>query len=127
MIIITKIEILKTEKDFNEMIELSYNPNTQFIHFNDHTKIEDIKTIKELIKGKRFVCSERNIDVIIGISGEAQKIIELILKIQNDEFNNLQKENTHLTIERNCYFEQIKEIQSYGFWKRLKCLFKGIN
>lgn len=122
MIVITKIEVLKTNKDFCEIVLLCQDPFVNYIKFEEGNAV-DIKTVREYIKGRRFYNPRRGIDVVLGVSKEVGDILGL----QYEAFENLEKGVEHLRIEKNGYYQELKRIGKFNFWKRLKCLFFGIK
>ena len=122
MIVIKSVEVLESERDVMQTQELCYDPRTFEIPFFDH-KVEDVKVVRELIKGRRFVHPERRIDVVIGMSSKVGEILGL----QYEAFESMQNSIATLQETNSAIFDEIEEIRSFGFWKRLKCLFTGIN
>jgi hypothetical protein len=120
MIIITKVEALKTEKDIEELEWQIYCEQ------NSHTKIGDdfvpVEYAREIIRGRRFVNPSRDIDVVIGVTGKVGDLLGL----QYEAFENMEKEIEVLRIKNQTLHRKLDSFTNASLWKRLKYSFTGV-
>jgi len=64
--IITEIKVIEIEEDIYELAQVVNNRNNRFIEFGG--KPISIETVRELIKGRRFVDTKRGLDIVLGCS-----------------------------------------------------------
>ncbi len=133
MIIITKVETVETEID---PIRLPIYDKDDMLFPPHVSEPLPTKTYLEIIKGREFIKSNGE-RIFIGMRNEAEEV----LGIYYDAWDELHKQINGLyrcihssanviddtRMERNEKEKEIEKIKSYGFWKRLKCLFVGIH
>lgn len=120
MIIITEIKTIQTDQSAVEEILQSTNRDfLSSVRIGD--QIVDVIELRKLIKGRRFIDKRNNIDVVVGVSNEAGKILGLMY----DSWENMQVDLESLRTQRDLIQCDLSKIKKYGFLKRLKCLFVG--
>ena len=127
MIVITDVKIIKVDE--NPCILDKYNHN---FFSAEPCNINDMYITRqsEFVKGRRFINREKGIDVIIGVSNEAGKL----LGIQYEAFQGLEHQIQDLRSQlevandfKRIYMEKIKILEKSSLLKRLKYLFTGIK
>ena len=147
MIVVKDVKVLEAdeEKIFLEQPH-SIKDYTPFVGENGPQKMSDLYVEREEIRGEKFVTPDGRA-VVIGWSGKVQEALSLPFKAfrdQNKTIERLHEENSNLrwnnrVLERkkdgleNQYHElfgmfsdvnnQLANIQTMGFWQRLKFLF----
>lgn len=116
MIVITKIDY----------VELPENPAKLLTNepvFSENGLPVNVREVMKLVRGQRYVHPLRGIDVAIGVSGEVGDVLGL-----NFEAHESMKREISVLREQSIMADyKVALIESYGFWKRLKCLFGGIK
>ncbi|RLD03177.1 MAG: hypothetical protein DRI65_13420 [Chloroflexota bacterium] len=136
MIVITKVEML--EVPYSTVQLGSMNPDEEVPLMEPGGEIVDIKTVSEVVKGRRF--SREGQDVILGCTDQAAKAIGLIWSAwdTNEEIisecrQRIEEKNRQLgdaadVIQAQRRFRrELLEVEAAGFILRLKWLFTGIN
>jgi hypothetical protein len=125
MILITKVETVVVDRD---IVKMSVDQGYDYVPLSG--PLIPIKRFNELIRGKRFINRKRNIDVVIGVTGEVGEL----LGIQFEAFESLERTCEELqdriickTIEAIGYKDKLSAIENSGFFKRLKWLFCGVK
>ena len=83
---------------------------------------EEEDLIQVIIKGQQFT-NNNGEEMIIGISDKASKTLGIALNAWEEQENfieYLQKENSEL----QCKCFELEEIKSFGFWDKVRYLFK---
>lgn len=116
MIVITKIDC----------VELPENParlcTTETLFSETGVPVE-VREVMKLVRGQRYVHPLRGIDVIVGVSDEVGEALGITLEVHE----NMRREIEALREQIIKANYKVALIESYGFWKRLKCLFVGIK
>lgn len=149
MIVVKDVKVLEAEEERIMLEQL--HPIENYIPFEGESgprKISDLRLDVEEIQGERFATSDGR-EVVIGWSGKVQEALALpfgVLRDQNKTIEQLQNENSNLrwnnqVLERkkggletqyhqlfkmfSNVSNQLANIQTMGFWQRLKFLFTG--
>lgn len=133
MLVVTKIETLETPKNITEIERMIYDYKG---HFGtcEWVPLEgqpvNLKVLKEVIRGRRFVHPKKGIDVVIGMTSQVAEVLGL----QYEAFEELKNQRDfwseqHIEELRNHdkSLKQLNEMESWGIWKRIKCVFTGIR
>lgn len=124
MIIIKDIEFLEVDGDKYEI--LSKNPSDP-IETVDGKWVDGI-LVRELIKGVRFRRPRDNIDIVVGTSKQAADIIGIQYECWQNlemELNNLRVISANYKVKINNLSNELNDIKSSTFLKRLNQLFFG--
>jgi len=130
MIIITKVETITVDRDPYEVLHQAM-PNG-FCTPDLTAPPMECEVFSELIHGMRWRWHDRDndIDIIVGVSGEAEKILNLGYGI----VENLKKETNRLDdlvmmqgINIKDQTKTIKNLRDASFWQRFKWVFTGVT
>lgn len=119
MLLITKIETLKTKENFAEMYRLIYTSKDPYITFG--SELLETKVAKEIIKGRRFINPQNGIDVVLGASNEVGDLIGL----QYEAWETQIKNYTSLQNKHHIISKELNDIKMLNFWGRIKFIFTG--
>lgn len=133
MLVVTKIETIETSKNITEIERFIYDQAGPF-GTCDWVPLEgqpvDLKVLKEVIRGRRFVHPKKGIDVVIGMTSQVAEVLGL----QYESFEELEKSRSYWSEQHNdelcknaVLSEQLHQMETWGLWKRIKCVFTGIR
>lgn len=117
MLLITKIEFLDVDGDSHAVVD---ERQLEPLHPKDIGMTEE-KIVRELVRGRRFTRPNDGVEIVIGLSKQAQDIIGL----QYEAWEALEKDRDYW--HRKCIASRLKidSIKMAGFWERLKWLVFG--
>jgi hypothetical protein len=124
MIVVKNIDFLETDRDPVEL--LATTPTHMPIWCGEEPVQHD--ALIELIRGRRFRRPTDGVDIVVGVSKQAQDVIG----IQYEAWDNLQKaydaeqrNHQRTTSEMYGYKSRVDEMLNSSFWQRLKWLILG--
>lgn len=125
MLFIKSIDVVKVEGDYVEVMQ-----NTQGIVVTDNQEnIVEHEFKRDIVHARRFSSSIHG-DIVLGCHPDVEKLIELPFKAfdcQEETIRGLQDDLYSARDALEKKRAELSRIKKYGFWKRLKCLFKGIK
>lgn len=141
MLIITKVETINVDKNYGDMlhhlVELKHN-REPFVLGEDVIAVE---TMIELIKGQRYVDTQRGIDVVIGCTQDAKEALLMQYRLwkinEEKQSRDLEKLNsekeaieTHhkiVSADLKATNSKVERVIAAPFLTRLKWLFTGVK
>ena len=117
MIVVTKIEILKTEKDYHEIMS---DMNSNGLMMNPSNPDELQLTI-EMIRGRTFRNPVNNEFIVIGWTLDVQEALSIPFEL----FEQMDKQIVKLNDEINTIHKEINTIRKFGIVEHIKYWWKN--
>ena len=124
MLIIKNIEFIETDRDPYEILSHQMSSYQAIEVMTDKGKDFIGGTeLRELIRGRRFVRPSDGLDIMIGVSKQAQNVIG----IQYEAWENME-ESHNLAIDKATHTaNKLAKLKKSNLWKRIKFVFTGIK
>jgi hypothetical protein len=124
MILITKIEYLKTEQSYAQLLYETSAPDRHVCTFSGAVVPTDL--VRQHLCGRRFTSSDGT-DIVLGITNEASEALSMQIERQQVDYDKLCRKVEDLQragcLERERHADTLVEITSASFWHRLRYLF----
>jgi hypothetical protein len=130
MIVVTKIETIETPKNITEIERFIYDNHPQAEYLPLDGQMVNVKVLKEVIKGRRFIHPKKGYDVVLGLTSPVAEVLGLQYELYEslEVAKNYWSDQCCDQLSKNSLLKkQLDEMESWGLWKRIKCIFTGIK
>ena len=121
MIVIKNVEFYETQKDPIEIVSQSGPYEAIEVLSERGNCIVPVSEVREWIYGRRFQRPSDGVDVVLGLSKQAQDVLGL----QYKAWENMSAELCHYHCANHAYQKKIENAQKATVWTRIKWVFSG--